>query len=222
MKKFLTALALVIAQASAASSATMAFDHLSTFANDFQGKKYTENGIVATGNGPMFESYYRSVNQLYLANSGWGGSTAVTFTMNSIFNAVSFDLTPSVFDYFIRNTKTGAVGASSYSNVRVAGYNSAGIVAELVFNMGTIMTQKTYSLGAAFSNLSRLVIGFQDPVLGNVGGNKVAECFAPCSRYRLDNVILAPVPLPAGMVLMLTALAGMAVATRRRKALTTV
>jgi hypothetical protein len=218
MKKLLAALALVVTQVGAAPAATIGFDNLSQFASDFSGKKYTENGITLAGNGALFESYFRATDQLYLADSGWGGSTAATFTMASLFNAVSFDLTPSMFNYFIRNTKTGASAASSFANVRVSGYNGAGLVAELVFNMGTMMKQKTYLLGSAFSNLSSLVIGFDDPFLGKVGRNKVAECYAPCSQYRIDNITLAPVPLPAGLTLMVTAIAGIAFLSRRRRA----
>lgn len=218
MKKLIAAFALVLMQASVAPAATMAFDNLAVFANDFKGKSYTENGVTAVGNAPLFESYFRSKDNLYLANSGWGGSTAVKFSMDSVFNAVSFDLTPSVFDYFIRNTATGKTTAASYANVKVSGFNAAGLVAELVFNMGTVMTQKTYLLGTAFSNLTSLVIGFKDPVLGAVGKNLVAQCSAPCSRFRLDNVSLAPVPLPAGLVLMLSALAAMMFAARTRRA----
>lgn len=219
MKRLLTVLALVAANASAAPAATMGFDNLAQFANDFSGKSYIEDGIKATGNAPLFESYYRSTNSLYLADSGWGGSSKVTFTMANLFNAVSFDLTASMFEYYIRNTKTGASVLSSFANVRVSGYNATGLAAELVFNMGTVMKQKTYLLGTAFSNLSSLVIGFEDPFIGKVGRNKVAECFAPCSQYRIDNVTLAPVPVPAGLPLMLTAMAGMAFVSRRRKAI---
>lgn len=217
MKKLLSAIALVVTQMGPAQAATMGFDNLSTFASDFTGKQYSENGIKAVGNGPLFESYFRSTDQLYMADGGWGGPTAVTFTMGSLFNAISFDLTPSLFDYVIRNTNTGAVTSATYANVRVAGFNSAGLAAELVFNMGTVLQQQTYVLGAAFANLTSLVIGFEYPKLGKVGRNLVAECVAPCSRYRLDNVTLAPVPLPAALPLMLSALVGFAAIARRRR-----
>ena len=218
MKRLLAAIALVITQAGGVQAATMGFNNLSTFASDFTGKQYSENGIKAVGNGPLFESYFRSQDQLYLADGGWGGSTAVTFTMASLFNAISFDLTPSLFDYVIRNTVTGVATGASYANVRVTGFNGQGLAAQLVFNMGTVMQQKTYLLGSAFANLTSLVIGFENPTLGKVGRNLVAECVAPCSRYRIDNVTLAPVPLPGTVSLMLTALIGMAVVARRRRA----
>lgn len=216
MRKIIAAICFVMAQAGVAPAATMTFDQLSSVSSDFTTKTYVENGIVATGNAPLFESFARSATSLYLANSGWGGSTAVTFSMGSVFNAISFDLNPSVFDYLIRNTKTGAVTQSSYANVRVAGFNDAGLAAELVFDMGTRMMSQTYLLGTAFSNLTSLVIGFEDPVLGKVGKNLVAQCSAPCSRYRLDNITLAPVPLPAGILLLVSALVGLGWMSRRR------
>lgn len=222
MKKLIAMLALVFAQAGIAPAATVGFDNLSTFANNFTGKTYVENGIQAKTNGPLFESFFRAPDQLYLANSGWGGATAVTFTMGSLFNAISFDLTPSVFDYVIRNTKTGKVRNASYKNVLVTGFNGAGVAAQLALNMGKSMKQKTFLLGEAFTNLTSLVIGFRDPVLGKIGRNRVAECSAPCSRYKIDNVNLAPVPLPAGGVLMLTALVGLGAIVRRRRLATVV
>lgn len=218
MKKLLAAVAIVLAQAGIAPAATMGFDNLSTFASDFSGKKYYEHGIAAAANAPLFESYFRSPDMLYLADSGWGGSSLVTFTMASAFNAISFDLKPSVFDYVIRNTMTGAVKPATYANVRVSGFNDAGLAAELIFDMGTVLTSKTFFLGTAFTNLTSLVIGFSNPVLGKVGKNQVAECSAPCSRFRIDNINLAPVPLPASLGLMIAALAGMGFVARRRRA----
>lgn len=223
MKKLLTALAFVLAQAGMAPAATITFDNYDFATADFLARTYTEAGITAKGNAPLIESFGRGGgNSLYIADSGWGGPNFLTFTMASLFNAVSFDLTPSLFNYFITNTKSGASFRGSFVNVSVQGFGANGLVAATTFNMGSLLQAKTYTLGSAFTNLNSLVIGF-GPTSGfgvpvKLGKNLVGQCTdAPCSRYRLDNVTLAPVPLPAAFALMLTALAGLGIAARRRK-----
>lgn len=224
MKKLLAAIALVFTQAGIAPAATMTFDDLGTaVANDFLTKTYSEDGIIGSANGFLVDSLLRGTDSLYVADGGWGGPTRMIFTMASAFNAVSFDLTPSIFSYIVTNTRSGVSKPSSFVNVRVQGFGVDGLTAVTSFNMGTVQSVTTYVLGAAFSNLTSLVIGFEPtPSFGTpvpVGPNRVAQCTdVPCSRYRIDNITLAPVPLPATLTLMIAALAGMGVAARHRKA----
>jgi hypothetical protein len=224
MKKLLAAMALVFMQAGLAPAATMTFDNLGSAVSDnFLTKTYKEDGITGTGNGFLFDSLLRSADSLYMADGGYGGPTRMIFTMTSAFNAISFDLTPSIFSFFVTNTQSGKSKLSSFVNVRVEGFDADGLRAVTSFNMGTVQTATTYLLGAAFANLTSLVIGFE-PIPGfgvpvAVGPNKVGQCTdVPCSRYRIDNVTLAPVPLPASVLLMLSALAGLGFAARRRLA----
>jgi hypothetical protein len=223
MKKLLAALALVVGQAGMAPAATMTFNNYDFATADFMARNYTEAGITAKGNAPLIESFGRGGgNSLYLADGGWGGPNLLTFSMATLFDAISFDLTPSLFNYFVANPLTGKAERSSFVNVRVQGYDASGVVASLAFDMGSLIEAKTYSLGSAFKNLTSLVVGFgPTPGFGAslpVGPNSEARCTdSPCSRYRLDNVTLAPVPLPAALTLMLSALGEMAFVARRRK-----
>ena len=224
MKTWLTALAFVAAQAGMAPAATMTFDNYDFATADFMARTYTEADIVAKGNAPLIESFGRGFgNSLYLADGGWGGPTLLSFSMAGLFNAISFDLTPSLFNYFVTNTLTGTSERGSFVNVRVQGYDAGGLVASMAFDMGSLLDVKTYTLGDAFRNLTSLVIGF-GPTPGfasstPVGPNSVGQCTdVPCSRYRLDNVTLAPVPLPATLSMMLAALGSIAFLARRRKA----
>lgn len=226
MKKLLSALALLTAFAGNAFCATMTFDNFATAVSaDFLTKTYSENGITATGNGYLADALLRGADSLYIADGGWGGPTRMVFTMAGLFDAISFDLTPSIFNYFVTNTLTGVTERSSFLNVRVEGIGATGLKAVTSFNMGDVLAAKTYVLGAAFTNLTSLVFGFE-PTAGfgvpvQVGANSVGRCTdTPCSRYRLDNVTLAPVPLPAALSLMLTALVCMAgIARHRRRAI---
>ena len=223
MKKLFATIALLFAQATIAPAATMTFDNYDFATSNLTAKTYVEAGITAKGNAPLFESFGRGFgNSLYIADGGWGGPNFIGFTMASVFNAVSFDLTPSLFNYFVTNTKSGAENRGTFVNVRVEGFGADGLKAVTSFNMGALLQSKTYLLGTAFTNLTGLVIGFE-PTAGfnvpvQVGPNRVGRCTdAPCSRYRIDNVTLAPVPLPATLGLMLSTLFGLSILARRRR-----
>lgn len=227
MKKLLAAVALLFAQTSFASAATMTFDDYDFASADFLARTYTEAGITAKGNAPLIEGFGRGGGDaIYIADGGWGGPNLLTFTMASAFNAISFDLTPSLFNYFVAKTANGIFSSgatrSSFVNVRVQGFGVDGLTAVTSFNMGSVLEAKTYLLGAAFANLTSLVIGFEPtPGFGQpvkLKPKRFGGCTdSPCSRYTLDNVTLAPVPLPAGLALMISAISLLAIAGRRRR-----
>jgi hypothetical protein len=222
MKRLLSAFVFVLAQAGMAPAATMAFDNYDVATADYTARSYSEAGIKATGNAPVIEAFARGgIGKVYLADGGWGGPTKLTFTMDSMFNAVSFDLTAGIFDYLVTNTLRNTSKISSFKNVLIQGFDETGLVASKAFNMGSnVGVATTYALGAAFKNLSSLVIGFTPTPsfsANALGPNRTGQCInLPCSRFRLDNVTLAPVPLPAALSMMLAALAGLAFVARRR------
>lgn len=224
MKNWFTALAFIFAQAGISSAATMTFDNYDFGTASLSEKTYSEDGINVAGNGSIFESFGRGGgNSLYLADGGWGGPTALTFTMASAFNALSFDLTPSLFSYIVTNTLTGKSAPGKFANVQIKGFNELGLATTKTLNMGEVLETRTITLGNAFRNLTSLVIGFR-PTAGFLVPTQLTEktvgiCTdVPCSRFRVDNVTLAPVPLPATLSLSLAALAAMSFVSRRRRA----
>ena len=228
MKKLLGATTLMLALSSYASAATMTFDDYNFASADFLSRSYIEAGITAKGNAPLIEGFGRGGGDaIYIADGGWGGPTSLTFTMEGVFDAISFDLTPSIFNYFVGKTANevlrGKASRSSFVNVRVQGYGEAGIKAVTSFNMGTVLEAQTYVLGTAFASLTSLVIGFEAVPAGfgqavKLGPKRFGACTdSPCSRYTVDNVTLAPVPLPAGLAMMASAIAALTAAGRRRR-----
>lgn len=63
--------------------------------------------------------------------------------------------------------------------------------------------------GEAFRDLDKLTVSALRPDIARIGG----ECFdAPCAHFELDNLVLAPVPLPAAVWLFVSGIAALAAA----------
>ena len=98
-------------------------------------------------------------------------------------------------------------------------------MANLTFDMGSESRQ--VELGSAFSNLSSLLIGASFPAFDyyiflpgvDYTGNEISA--PPYSHFNIDDVVLPPVPLPAGLPLAAFGVALLALLSRRRKAQTT-
>ena len=140
--------------------------------------------------------------------------------MATNFNATSFLLDPISFDFLV-GFDDGSFLQPTFLNVLVQGFRGATLVSNLTFNMGAAPDPYTVSLGSDFSNLSSLVIGILAPnfaeYLAMPGAVSIDSC-APCSHFTVDDVTLAPVPLPAGLPLAASGLALLAFVARRRRA----
>lgn len=196
------------------AAATMTFASVNL---DPSANTYSEDGILASGNGDLG---WFGTSVLHIDDFGTPGPSAVTFSMATNFNATSFLLDPTSFDVFVR-FDDGSFLRPTFLNVLVQGFRGATLVSNLAFDMGAAPDPYTVSLGSDFSNLSSLVIGILAPnfaeYLAMPGAVSIDSC-APCSHFTVDDVTLAPVPLPAGLPLAASGLALLAFVARRRRA----
>ncbi len=197
-----------------ASAATMTF---SDIYSDPLAKTYAEDGITVSGNG--FLGIENGKGGMHLDDAGTSAPSKASFTMAKNFNAVSFLLDPVGFDLLVCSGSSGCA-APTFINVLVQGFRGTTLVSNLTFDMGASLDPYLVTLGSAFSDISSLLIGVIYPNVASYkalpGVTTVYPC-APCSHFNIDNVTLAPVPLPAGLPLAATALGLLAFVARRRR-----
>lgn len=169
---------------------------------------YSENGIVASGNGALGEF---GTQVLHIDDSGTDASSSVRFTMASSFDAIGFDLRPASFDFSVCDPATGVCENKTFENVLLQGFNGANLVTSFMFNMGTGNGPYPVHLDNTFKNLTAFTISAIFPTSPGM-------CGAPCSHFEIDNVELAPVPLPATLPLEALGLAILALFGFRRSA----
>lgn len=200
----LAALALALLHffaASSANAAVMTFDNLRNPDVDISSRTYEENGILATGDG-WLRLYSR--DNVHLDDSGTSASRYVDFSMDTLFDAVGFDLDPVNFDYFLCAPEIRPCSLTTYDNVFMQGFVGDDLVASFMFNMGLGADPFPVLFDDTFRNLTMLRIGVAFPPTRPAGYTSI--CGAPCSHFAIDNVALSPVslspvPVPAGMSL---------------------
>lgn len=196
------------------NAATMTFSDIGL---DYMAKTYTENGITAVGNGNL--GLYNGAGGVHFDDGGTSAPSKVSFTMQSAFNAKRFDIDPVGSDFYVCYGRANCV-EPSYQNVLVQGYRDGSIAASLMFNMGVSLSPYTVKLGKLFEGLSSLSISILYPERSAFsslpGVTEIAYC-SPCSHFNIDNVVLAPVPLPTSLALGASALGLLGLASRRRR-----
>ena len=212
---FLSSIATSLLLAAPGQAATMTFDDL-----EFLSTSHFEDGIVAKAGMGQFNGSgdYDDEGTAHLDDGGTPNPAFVTFTMGGLFTAMSFDLIPLGFAFYDCEPEDGVkCSPTSFPNVKVSGFNGGAAVASMIFDMSTTFGPILFS--DDLKNLTSLVIGFADiPAEGYCDG-------APCSHFRIDNVVLdgppatpAEVPLPAALPLLAVGLGALAAMGRRRRA----
>lgn len=214
----MAAIAMAVGMASAAGAATMTFDGIEGYVEE-----YSEDGIAVVGLGGQVGPF-RLPGTAHLDDGGSGYAGALSFTMAAPFDAVSFDVFPTSNDYQLCRDVDGDTLCEPYAfeNVQVTGYAGGVAVASDTFDM--VAQAGTYAFGAAFTGLDRLIIGFApEPDLPTLPSEEpYLYCYAPpCTHYSIDNVTLRPsvpsvVPLPATGALLGLALPTLLLLRRRR------
>jgi len=190
----------VLGLAEDAAAATMSFTDIANYGLASI-QTWNEGGIVAEGLDGDLGSY-ATPDRLNLIDFGDAGASTVSFAMAGRFRPISFDLFPD----FVNTPNSPA-----FPNVSVVGYLGGTVAATVAFWMGA--TPKTVPLAWLFPEVDLLVVAAVD----NAGATLLYDC-APCNSFDIDNVVLrpVPVPLPPALPLLLSGLAGFAIAGRRR------
>lgn len=204
---FLVAVAL---QVDCANAAVMTFDNplLLSYATS-----YSEDGIHADGGGGRIGPFFLP-GTAHMDDAASGYASVIRFTMDREFNAVSFDIFPTGFNYLVCTDGGAVCSAASYANIQVSGFSNGSLVAQSVFEM----FGGRFTLDSAFQNIDSFVIGVRNPPFtGTLPDGSEAFCWDyPCSHFDIDNVTLAPVPLPSGGLLLVSALGGLVLMQRRK------
>ncbi|MDF0594799.1 hypothetical protein [Psychromarinibacter halotolerans] len=205
--KFIVLASTVAAAPHAASAATMTFDELNSCSEPMQApcnNLYEEDGITASMTGIVW-----GPGALPLNDYGDRESKYVDFTMERPFRAVEFKVTRSPNGWVEESpsyTETIANPPLIFPELRITGFTGSSIKFEHLIDSSRTSSSLSFLFPDLPNVITRLRIehlrpdesGFQAfcPLMGTV----------PCNSVRIDEVTLAPVPVPASGVLLLSAL----------------
>ena len=211
---FLVSVSVQIAAFHPAGAATMTFNDVNL---DPGAHTYSENGILASGNGELGTN---SVGSIHFDDGGTSAPSMVRFTTGARFDAVGFDLDPVGFLFHKCNPVTRVCKNKTFNNVLLQGFDGDNLVSSWLFSMGTGKDPHEVLLDETFKNLTAFMISVALP---KRPFNYFMDCAAPCSHFQIDNLKLVPaveiaaVPLPATLPMGAVGLAVLVAAGCRRK-----
>ncbi len=175
---------------------TMTFDNLQVYPPGLP--TYKENGITATG----LLAVFTVPGAAHVDDFATPFLSTINFSMDELFVPVSFDVISLGFN-----------SLTPFNNVRVEGVLDGVVIASNEFSTSPDSgTTSTFNLLSSFSEIDTLRISTI-----SLGFSEECTFATPCVHFDIDNVNLtpamavdiAPVPLPAGFLLMGSALAGL-------------
>lgn len=227
MKKIAAAsIAIALTAGGFAEAATMTFEGAGPVYDYSSTWEYSENGITAKVTGAYANPASSSPENTSLVLGYLDGHLPIraTFTMETPFHAISFFGSNGYrAGLSCRNTDDAiAAGgpdevdcglSDTYSLLSARGYRGDTLVAEQSFLHIPGMAD---TFDTAFNNLTSLEI-FTYVDIPNGDYITLNSCYDPCMVAFVDNLTLAPVPLPGALPLLVTGAGAIAFAGRRRK-----
>ncbi|MCA0905313.1 hypothetical protein LCM27_02760 [Ruegeria marisrubri] len=215
MRLLLAALAVCVA--GAANALTITFDN--NFPNDPQSGLTTFQG---TSQGFTFDyaPVYNFGNQINLHDDNGVLSTVVQAVNGTKFTAQSVDLSGLSRVFKTGSGPAPALGTQAYNQWLKAG---TATVPTLTFsgllNGATVATQtfgpsalNTFGLSSGFTAIDQLLITLNVPNAVKLPfglGSNTVWCDQWCGEFNVDNLQVAPVPLPASGLLLFGAVLGL-------------
>lgn len=182
--------------ASEGRAATMGFDDLPFFTLD---PVYVENGVTARALNGDLGSF--GSGGAHLDDSGSSLTSAIDFTMSRLFAPISFDLFALRTAYCADDNDVTC--DSPYDNVLVQGFLNGAETFSDTFFAGAPGVLSTYDFASA-APIDTLRISAVLPDPARFGGFCID---APCGHFEIDDVTLAPVPVPPALPLLMAAVA---------------
>lgn len=190
--------------APAVAATVVTFDDL---AGDFDPPPiYTEGGVSVSG----APAYYDTPGVVHLDDAGTSLTSSILIYTGRLFAAIGLDVIGLGQESYIIGGDGDPLSVA-HDNVLFQGYRAGAQVAELRFSTGLEPGTTWLALGAGFGQIDALRIS---AVTQLPDGTFCAG--VPCGHFEIDNVTIAPVPLPAAGLLLTAALGGVAAARSRR------
>ncbi len=202
----LTALAASSAQTATANTVT--FEGLEELLIP-AGTPWIEDGITAAGDPGGTLARSAIPGTAHLDDSGTEMTSFMDFTMPQRFRPISLDILGLGTNY-IPDFDTCTIDCVTvpYDNVVIAGVRDGMTIFEHQFYAGDLGQVSTYVFptGVDFRVDTLTVRSIFPPNLPQTPGNDACGG-EPCGHFSIDNVTLAPVPLPASALLLVGGLA---------------
>jgi hypothetical protein len=188
----------------------MSFDALPVLQVD-EPQVYAEDGIRATARNGALGSF-STRGSFHMDDSGSAYPSSVVFALETgrRFDPLGLELLP-IGNFLVPNLEVLASEVcdwpfcTPYDNLLLEGFRDGEPVASQALYMGT--ENRRLDFAPAFSALDELRVTARRPEPLGLPG----VCpDAPCAHFDLDDLELAPVPLPAAAWFLLTALAALA------------
>lgn len=189
----------------AAGAVTVTFDGL-PYVNPLGPGVYIENGVTVSGDGDL--GYYDTPGALHVDDSGTAVSSNVTFAMTGPFVPVSFEIRGLGSAFCGTDAECSSGPGQPYGNLVVSAESGGSMTFEDRLYSGDLGVVSSYffPVGLGLVDSMRISAVLPDGQCWNY----------PCGHFNIDNVTLAPVPVPAAGLLLLGAIGGIGFVARGR------
>lgn len=213
MHRLLLATCAALGLAGSAEALTLTFDGIPEGGGEPQPTTIVESGVtISVGSWSDGVTWWSVPDAIHLDDSGTSFTDEVTFETEREFRALSLRLIGmSMSSYVLIDDEPIPV---PYDNVLLTGYRDGTLLATARFTTGLDSGIVDYTFGPDFAGLDLLRITNIRPEGTFWEGYPIQCDDAPCGHFSVDDLTIAPVPLPPALPLGVAALGMLALARR--------